>query len=235
MKIAIAAVVVAAASAAHADIVNMKFTGTGKGTNIRAVFHGTQQDVFAGQLKHTISGASGWNTYLNGSHITFCSDFNEYVTKTNKPYTIVDIPTLLTNVAFASDKSNVLGALFGFAGANAVANAASNDYAAAFQIAVWEIVTDFDPIASGFGLGLTSGNFTARRTNNSALPTSISNQVSAFLNHATANAAGNPNILGVTNRGAQDQIVIVPAPGAMALAGLGAMLALPRRRGGKAR
>lgn len=222
-----AAAVLAIAASANADIVNVKYTGKASGSNVRISLNGSQQDVFAGQLKHMFSGATGASSYINGTWITYCSDLTEHVTSTSKVYTIVDIAQIPAMGANATPKSQALSRLYSYAGNTAVASTASNDWATAFQLTVWEIVSDYSPGSSQEGLALTSGSFTAKRTNNAALPMGISSLVNEFFSVATGNGPSVP-LVGVTNAGAQDQIVMVPAPGALTLAGFGGLLAATR-------
>lgn len=221
------AAVLAIAASAGADVVNVKYTGKGSGSNVRITLNGAQQDVFAGQLKHTFSGATGASSYINGTWITYCSDLTEHVTSTSKAYIIVNIAQIPALGANAAAKSQALSRLYAYAGNTGVASTASNDWATAFQLTLWEIVSDYSPGSSQEGLALTSGSFTARRTNNAALPTGIASLVNQFFSVATGDGPSVP-LVGVTNAGAQDQIVMVPAPGAMALAGFGGLLAVTR-------
>jgi hypothetical protein len=228
------AVLLAAASAANADTVNMKFTGTGIGSNVRISYNGSTVDVFAGQLKHEFTGATGTSSYINGIRNTFCSDLAQYVTSTPKPYEIVGISAMPTLIQNAGDKAAALSRLFNYAGNTAIATSASADWATAFQLTVWEIVTDYVPGTANRGLAITTGGFTAKRTDNSPLTSSVTSLVSQFFAAATneSNSTVAP-IVGVTSGTAQDQIVVVPAPGAMALAGFGGLLSLTRVRRGK--
>jgi hypothetical protein len=232
-NIAAIAVLLAAASAANADIVNMKFTGTGIGSNVRVTYNGSTKDLFAGQLKHEFTGATGTSSYINGLRNTFCSDLAQYVTSTPKPYEIVGISALPTLVTHAGDKAAALSRLYNYAGNTAIASSASADWATAFQLTVWEIVTDYVPGSVNRGLAITTGGFKAQRTNNTPLTTSVSSLVSQFFAAATSESSDIAPIVGVTSGTAQDQIVVVPAPGAMALAGFGGLLTLSRVRRAK--
>jgi len=101
------------------------------------------------------------------------------------------------------------------------------DLAAAFQLAVWEIVFDSPP--PGAGLNLASGNFTA----NNALP--YYSQAAMELGNLNASTGyQNWSVYTLSNPTEQDYVTAtlrVPEPGSLALAGLAlAGLALSRRR-----
>lgn len=217
------------ASSASADVVTVKFTGTGKGQNIRMTLNGNTSDVFAGQLKHEISGAAGANAYLNKIWTTFCTDLTEYVSSSNKSFNLVTVDQLMAPRPHATEKANALRSLFATAGNTAINAAATNDQGTAFQLAVWEIITDFDSSKANNGLSLTGGSFAAKQTNNSALPSSITNLVTTYFTAAAGNSSDN-SLVGIMRDGNQDQIIKVPAPGSIALMGLGGGLIFTRKR-----
>ncbi len=226
----VAAAAFGLASAASADVVTVKFTGTGKGQNIRINFNGNSSDVFAGQLKHQISNATGFNSYLNGIWTTYCTDLSEYVSSSNNSFNLATVDQLMASRPNAAAKANALRSLFVAGGSTILSSSATNDQGTAFQLAVWEVITDFDPTKANNGLNLTSGNFSAKQTNNNALPSTLANAVNAYFTSAALNTADDGSLVGIMRSGNQDQIIKVPAPGALALAGLGGGLAFSRKR-----
>ena len=103
-----------------------------------------------------------------------------------------------------------------------------HDFAAAFQLAVWEIITDYNP-ADQFALGITTGNFRATRTDGNPLSSGVMNHLTSLF--AAVGAGHNPDtLLGLRSTTHQDQIIPVPAPGSAALAGLGLLCLAGRRR-----
>lgn len=228
--IAAAFATAAAASIASADVVTVKYTGSGKGQNVKITLNGNSSDVFAGQLKHQISDATGFNSYLNGIWTTFCTDLTEYVSGSNKTFNLVTIDQLMAPRPNAADKANALRALFAAGGAASIDPGASNDQSTAFQLAVWEVITDFDPTKVNNGLSLTGGGFSAKKTNGSALASSVTNIVSGYLTAAANITTEDGSLIGIMRSGNQDQIIKVPAPGAVALAGLGGGLIMGRKR-----
>lgn len=228
----VAAVVAAAAGAASADTVNAKFVGTGKGANVKIIGPGVNQNVFAGQLKHELSGGTGLGAMLNGTYVTYCSDISQYVTSTTKTYTVLPVEQVPGASPMGLNKASALRNLYTFGAGAQLLNTATNDYAAAFQIAVWEIVHDYNSNLGVSSLSLTGGSFQAKNTNGNALPSGIATQLNTlFAGIFNLPEGANPvDIAGISHATAQDQIVTVPTPGALALAGTGGLLFIKRRR-----
>lgn len=227
-----AAVVAAAAGAASADTINVKYLGTGKGTNVKIVGPGVNQNVFAGQLNHQLSGGTGLGAILNGTYATYCSDITQFVTSTTKTYTVVPIEQVPNVSPMGLSRADALRNLYTFGAGVQLTPAATNDFAAAFQIAVWEVVTDFNPNVGISSLSISGGNFKAYNTSggnlSSGIMTQLNNLFSGIFN--LPEGAAPVEIAGISHATAQDQIVVVPTPGALALAGLGGGLLIKRRR-----
>lgn len=232
MKFTVCALLaVSAAATANADFVNMKFLGTGEGMNVRTTYNGHTRDLFAGQLSHRISGATGAFASMNGNHLTFCSDFTQTVTSSYRQYEIVDVAELPGSSPMGDVKAAALRSLYASAGAHALQTTNNDTFAAAFQVAVWEIVTDFNGTAGS--LNLNSGTFRARKTNGQAFSGSMASTVASLLQAALVPAEGNIAMIGLLSDCNQDQILTgfsVPAPGSLALLGLGGLAAVRRRR-----
>jgi hypothetical protein len=227
-----AAVITAAAGAASADTVNVKYLGTGKGSNVKIIAPGVNQNVFAGQLNHQISGGTGLGAILNGTYATYCADITQYVTSTTKTYTVVPIEQVPNVSPMGLSKADALRNLYSFGAGVQLTNAASNDFAAAFQIAVWEVVSDFNSNLGLTSLSVTDGSFKAKSTNGNALSAGIMNNLNTIFSGIFNLPEGTVpvEIAGISHATAQDQIVVVPTPGALALAGLGGGLLIKRRR-----
>lgn len=227
-----AAVITAAAGAASADTVNVKYLGTGKGSNVKIIAPGVNQNVFAGQLNHQISGGTGLGAILNGTYATYCTDITQYVTSTTKSYTVVPIEQVPNVSPMGLSKADALRNLYTFGAGVQLTNAASNDFAAAFQIAVWEVVSDFNSNLGLTSLSVTDGTFKAKSTNGNVLSAGIMNNLNTIFSGIfnLPEGAVPVEIAGISHATAQDQIVVVPTPGALALAGVGGGLLIKRRR-----
>lgn len=236
MKTTMIAAVVAAAGFASgamaADTVSMKYTGKGSGSDVKATYFSNTMNVFAGQLKHMITSGTGWSSRLDGEHRTFCTDFGEYVTTSYKTYRVVDPQWTPNSAPMGVDKANAIRDIYTTAGITISQTGLNNDLATAFQLAVWDIVADYSASTGVAGLGLSGGHFKATKTNGSALSSGITGHYNTLINSIGHTARTAP-VLGLTNNGSQDQLVYVPTPGSLSLAGLGGLLAARRQRRSK--
>ncbi len=228
-----AAVVVAAActAAAHADFVDVRYTGTAKGINVRVQDPVGARNLFAGQLKHELSNGTGVAATLSGEHRTFCSDLYQTVTSTTKTYELVTIDYMPGAAPMGNVKAGALQALYNSFGVAATDVNADTKLAGAFQLAVWEIVTDFNGTLAS--LGMSSGGFKATKTDGSALDATVSSHLAAMFSAAANVATTGISLTGLSSGKAQDQILMgfaVPAPGTAVLATLGTLMIARRRR-----
>ncbi len=218
---------IAAASAATADHIDMKFNGTGQGRNVWTSFNGNARNLFAGQLRHQVTGGEGLGAELAGDYNTFCADLYEYVTSSNVEYEIVPLREVPGNAPMGADRAAAVRDLFAATGGDATLGTATKDYAAAFQIAVWEIVSDYDANVGAGSLNLSDGTFRAGQNNNTELNSGIMDHVNDLFG-AVGGSYGPATVIAVTRNGAQDQLFAVPAPATAGLL-LGG-LAFGRRR-----
>jgi hypothetical protein len=230
-----AAVAATLTSAASADTVNLQFAGTGSGQNVRITIGASTFNCFAGQLRHNFSAGNGVAAGLTGTKVTFCTDLTEYVSSGGATYTVAPIASLPQTSgwpAMGATRAQAVYDLYAAAAGTQSASGASADLASAFQIVLWEIVYDYSGSASS--LNLTAGNLRATRTDGSALGSGVMTQVNALF-AAIGSGAAQLGLMGLSNNGAQDQIVEVPTviplpPAAWAgLSGLGLAFAIRRR------
>lgn len=222
--------VVGLAAMASADTVNMKYLGTSLGRNVKITLNGNSSDVFAGQLLHQFSGGTGTiGSQLNGVQTTFCTDLSQFVNTNFQSYSVVGVESVPNpGTAIGLTKANMIRDLYGSANGLQFAtgnNTSNNDFAAAFQMAIWSIVYNGSVTLNGSAL-------TLKNTNGTAISGTL---LTAFNNVATYVGSGLRNggvVYGVTSGSFQDQLVVVPmpAPAFAAGAGLLAVAGFRRRR-----
>lgn len=211
--------VLATTAFAFADSVTMRFTGAGAGRAVTIRVNGNQYNVHAGQLNHEITARTGPTGPALGALTTYCVDVSEWVNHNNSVYQVAeltDAPVGVGTNGMAQHQADAIGRLYAYA--NGQQFGTNNNFSAAFQLAVWEVVTDMQTESSS--LSVASGDFKAWNLN-----TGTTNYLTTLLAVATNDElAINTRIRALTNDGSQDQMfeVAVPLPttGAMAAVGL---------------
>lgn len=214
---------------AAADSVSMHFVDAGAGRNATVRINGNQFNVHAGQLNHEVTARSGSTAPALGALTTYCVDIYEYVNAQSRVYQVselTDAPVAQGNNGMGQHQADAIGRLYTYA--NGQQYGTSNNFAAAFQLAVWEVVADLDTESST--LSVANGDFRAWNLN-----TGTTAYLTTLLSVATdSSIVANRGIRALTNDGSQDQMfeVAVPLPttGALAAAGLAGAGFIGRRR-----
>jgi hypothetical protein len=233
-----AAVFVAvSAVSALADTVDMRFTGVGNGRNVSVTIGSTTENVFCGQLHHTFSNGTGVASGVSGDLITYCTDLTQWVNSSVQHYSVVPVGQAPSGNPMGAGKASAIAALYDYAMGTQFSTTTSADMACAFQLAVWEVVTDFNPQVGGASLSLTSGNFRATQMGGAAIWSSVNTLLQGFFGHTNNSSFTTGSIFAVTSPQYQDQLVsintMIPAPGSGVLAGLGLTLLASRKRPAK--
>lgn len=233
--LAVTAGIAVVSAGASALTVNMNFTGVGMyKSGLNLMDNGVAKNgVTAGELKWTVT-ASNWAGAPAGTNIkTFCTDLYQYAGNGSLAVTkLWDAP--VPGPAMGKDRARLIEKLYA---AKYSESDDSGDKAAAFQLAIWEIIYDsnFNPAAVGSGrvaagIGIDAGDFSL--TNQS---TAFKNLVNSFLDAAFASSTRtNLVALSAPHAGSsnprQDQIYFAPLPTASGLAGAGLLAIGARRR-----
>jgi len=219
------------APALAADTVEMKFTGTGAGRDVKINYLGNAQNVFAGEIYQQIRNGTGFGARLTGHRTTWCIDLSQHVSGQWSTYTLGDVaerpPAPMLGVA----KERAIREMMSFSEGAVFRGDYNNDMAAAFQLAVWEVITDWNPDSGLSSLDLTTGNFKAFKTNGSALPASILVHMNdMFSRIGSGETMG--RVIGLFSNQRQDQMttIAVPLPTAAGLAGAGLLGVIGFRR-----
>lgn len=230
-----AGVVAGMAGVASADTVRLEYEGMGYSRSVKVTIGSSTFNTSAGQMMHKFTNGNGVAAALNGqTKITFCTDLTEGATSSGSIYTVAPIANLPQTSGWPAMGSTRAQAVYNlYATAAGQQNGTSSDWAAAFQIALWEVIYDYSGTSAS--LTLTGGNFKAKDTDGTSLTSSIATKVSTLFAGITGSSAVQTGLMGLTNSGCQDQIVqvdVVPLPGAaaMGLAALGAGFVIRRIR-----
>ena len=228
-KILASTAVLATAAVAAADSVEMRFIDSGPGRNVTVRVDGEQYRLHAGQLNHEVLASTGPTAPGVGMLTTYCVDVSEWVSRQGQTYDVSELteaPVGENTDGMSQGAADAIGRLYAHADGEQFEN--NRNFSAAFQIAIWEIVADFD--GSTDGLDVDDGSFRAWSLNSSTR-----NHLATLLAIAGDESLRiNRRIRALTNDGAQDQMyeVVIPLPttGAMAAVGLAGAGFMARRR-----
>jgi len=232
----LAAVAISAPATARADTVDLNYTGPGYGRIVHVSLGAQSWDLFAGRLDHATSAGSGQMTGLPHNIVTFCVDILQARATSPSPYTTSSVATLsgntgLTNLGFGKQQ-----AIYDiYQAANHREFTLGLDYATAFQVALWEIVYDYNPNLPNHGLNVASGNFRATAPGQTSLSPTITGIVQYLLSSVGSGAASH-GLIGLRSGPYQDQLFapeqLVPLPTAawIGMGGLGLAAAARWRR-----
>ncbi len=227
-----------AAAAAHADTVDMACIANGNGRTIQATLGAQTWDTFAGRLIHQTSAGTGSLAGLPSNILTFCAEILQAQAASPSTYSLSSVATLsgntgITNLGFA--KQQAIYDLYSAAAGRQFT--LGLDYACAFQIAVWEVIYDYNTAPRGTtALDINSGNFRVAGAGGTTLSASITLIVKDLLAHVGTNAPAG-GVIGLRSAQFQDELYndpgdsIVPLPTGTWMGACGlALAAFIRRR-----
>lgn len=201
-----------AVSAASASTLNVTYQdSTVFGTpnlsrNVNVASSGYTGTARAGQFR--LSGSNGYGNFL-----AFCVDLAKFMTSGGTYSTS-------SGSAFGATVDGYVDRLF----TSAYANVDTAIEAAAFQLALWEIISD-----TGSGYSLTGGSFTA----NSA-SSAVTAQANSYLAGLAGASTGGYTITYLNSGTSQNLVTVapVPLPAALGMLGLGvaSLFGLRRRK-----
>ncbi|MBL8763518.1 MAG: hypothetical protein JNM07_04530 [Phycisphaerae bacterium] len=236
MRYAHATIMLAMAAAtcapARAGFIDAAYTGVAAGRNVSLTVGASTFDTFAGQIGFTLSNGSGDAATLNGSRLMFCADPYQRVSSSSQRYERLPIESLPVSSGvptMGGSKAQALRDIYAGTSAAAFQAGASADAAAAFQIAIWEIIVDYDPVVGPSSIDPASGALRARSSGSNQLASSITAQFDLLRALIGRNLAA-AGLVGLGNPSYQDQVMQIPSPGSVALLlGAGLSAIVPRR------
>lgn len=214
-KFAFIAAAIGVAGVASASTIDLTFKGSGAGTSVKIIAPTGNYSGFAGELKFDFSYALSGTDTTNLR--TFCTELAQQTTQQGQTHTynIKDVSQLPDPPAgptgMGTAKADNIRELYTVAAGNQFGN---NINAAAFQLAIWNLVYDTD-------FTLDSG-VVRTQTDSYTDKSSILSQANAWLNAVNTNSYSHASLVGLGSDTKQDQIFLVPlpAPVALGLAGL---------------
>ena len=236
--------VACATSVAAADSIDVRWLGNsapdkpgiGRGHNLSLKVNNNAITRWTGQYVVDMSNPDGpLASKFVGRFNVFCVELTQELSSNTRRYNVgaVDtIPLMGAGDFLSLMRAEAINDIFGSKGHDALSSSASNDLAAAFAIAVWEIVYDYNPAQPQRNLNLFGGSFTFVH------PDALSDSIEALV-HTIFGAIGQnlePPIAGFSNVSHQDFITcedgctIIPLPTTAGMAGLGLLFAGTRRR-----
>ncbi len=215
------AVIAGCACVASAEPVSLQFGGVAQGRNVGiSVNNGSFNNVFSGSVLHLVDG---------DRTMTYCIDPDQWAQTGTSNFERESLQDGLDHRAQAQDKAWAIAELVNIAGPGIWSESGDQDLASAFQIAVWEIVLDFEALIGGSSLDLGQGNFRAASTNGASLGGSVAQQYSTLVNQLSFDRTPTAYLEAYTNDSHQDFMSQVPTPGPAAL-GLAALPLIASRR-----
>ena len=175
------------------------------------------------------------NLWSNGPISAFCIEFMESPTNDELRYNVLmpedgPVPTSFLEGSMGYTKAKYIKELWGryydSSWSSNSTTATQNAYAAAFSLAIWEIVHEDLP-TSPYGWDVTADGTLGDKGFSSNYDYAVLANVMLYSLDGTGPLA---DLRVFSYDGAQDYIVAVPEPATMALLGIGGVLALRRRK-----
>lgn len=226
----VAAIAFAASAAlsgvASADLVTVQCTGVGAGRSVSVTHLGTVRSVFAGQILLTLTNSTSGT--LNGSWRSFCTELSQYIyingaAQSYQVLAVKDVP--VPGPSMGQVRADAIGRMYTAAAAAQYGTDA--DFAAAFQIAVWEVANDYDGTQAS--LNLAAGNLQGP-----SLSAAVITPLTTLLAAAGDTTRSAAQLFGIGNASFQDQILdpasAIPTPGSVVMLGLAGLVGFGRRR-----
>mgnify|MGYP006293167773 CR=1 FL=1 len=239
------AIAAMAGSALAADI-NMTFDNI-QGQNVTVNYNGDRgstisgQATVAGRFQWSVNSGSAGNFGAGDTMYTFCTEITEYVQQGNSynydEMSLGNLPTPPDNELepMGGFRAGLMSELYSnhfFEAAGLNGHSFNNQKAAAFQLAVWEVV--YQDADSGNETSLSSLNDMTLDVTSAdgggfwatGIASATQNLANTWLSELVGNTGVGDGMIGLGSDGNQDQVTMVPlpAPAMLAAVGLGGVI-----------
>lgn len=215
-----------AAQASYSGTLEMRHTGIGSGRNIRITVNSSVFDTFAGEILFSARNGSGDAAVFNNLTLpTFCVEPTQSVQSSWNVYSITD-PGNAATPAMNLDRAAALNSATASFLQQKHSGNVTNELAAGFQIAVWEIIRDYSASTGRSSLDLSVGSFQAQAVGGGTIDPTISTWAQHFLDATSSTVSLAAYVF--SNSSSQDQII--PNSGSSVLACLSLLYVVRRRR-----
>ena len=204
------------------DTFELKYAGMDKSRNVKVSNNGRTSNVSAGLMKYGIKDDGQYSTEKG-----FCIDFNQHAKNSYRDYEAMNLDaTPVPGNGMGTEKAGLISKMW--ASSFDLVDI-SRDNAAAFQVAVWEIINDSD-----YSLSNANGDFYLKGY------TTIANIANTMIQTALNYTGPMTNLVALSNNCYQDYIVegsplpptpaSVPTPGALLMATIGGSFVAYKKR-----
>jgi hypothetical protein len=230
-----AGLVAATAGLASATTVQLAPSTNGAGLNVSALIGSHTESVWAGQSLTSLSNWSGSAGGEYGARMTFALEPFGTRGNSSEVFTVRSVASALGGSGSVNNqRATAIDRMYSWADGLQLTADTSNTFAAAFQLAVWEVANDYNPSVGRSSLSFDSGAFRSSLTGSSWSNSQIRGSASLLFDSILFPNSGNGSVLALTKECYQDRLVwdAVPTPGTAAIAGVGLVMIGKRRRSG---
>jgi len=216
------AIVAGFASFAGADTVSLQFEGVSQGRNVGiAEHHDDFFNVFAGSVIHNVDGVRA---------VTYCIDPDQWAQTGTANFERETLESAFSDRSDTEAKAWAVAELADVAGPVIWTESVDRDLASAFQLAIWEIVLDYDSEHGARSLDLRHGSFRAAGTDGSHLSSGVLDNYNDLVGALSFEQTSTGGYEAYTNSRYQDFMGQVPTPGTAVLGLMALPMIASRRR-----
>lgn len=235
-QITVSLVLTAAAATAHADIVEMYATSPGPGVEVRIRMGHEKVSTFAGQVLHQADSATGLGERFLGEHAYYSTEPLDHPATSPTTFTITGLYEVPSSRPMGAAKAAAVESLFAFANGRQFEEDAPAAFAGAFQLALWEVVADYEADEGAESLDVFEGRFRVAEREHRQLSRDVLAHLGDMFNAVGSAERFSGSVIALRGDHHQSQLQAVmsdravPAPVSSVALGAGLLLLAGRRR-----